>query len=252
MLSSRRRMDSKGTRWGLLLATGGVAVVLLALVIGLLMQEPTLLAPPASPTPTSADLPVAIVEGQPIGLNFWAEAVLLDRAMSRLAGVPAPAPQETLDRLINEVLVLRAAPQPLPDREEVEARIAALKTAWGVTDEQVVATLGEFGLNWEALERAVSRLMMVQQAQTTLESQGMPIQDWLKRERSRARIVTYPERMQVSFVLPTPTATPVATSTPKGVQAPDFTLEQAGGGTLTLSELMARGPVVLVFFQRCG
>ena len=34
--------------------------------------------------------------------------------------------------------------------------------------------------------------------------------------------------------------------------APDFTLERAGGGTLTLAEQLAQGPVVLVFFQRCG
>ncbi len=246
-------MDQKGTRWGVLVATGGVALLLLVVVIGLLGREPVLLSPPVpSPTPTWADPPVAIVDGQPIGLNFWAEAVLLDRAMSRLAGIPAPAPQETLDRLINEVLVLRAAPQSSPGREEVEARIAALEAAWGATDEQVAATLGEFGLDRAALERAVARLMMVQQAQTALESQGTPIQDWLTRQRSRARIVTYPERMRVSFVIPTPTASPTPPPTPESVQAPDFTLERAGGGTLTLSEQMARGAVVLIFFQRCG
>ncbi|MFN2271076.1 MAG: hypothetical protein ACK2US_09585 [Anaerolineae bacterium] len=34
--------------------------------------------------------------------------------------------------------------------------------------------------------------------------------------------------------------------------APDFTLEQADDGAFTLSEQLAQGPVVLVFFQRCG
>jgi peroxiredoxin len=34
--------------------------------------------------------------------------------------------------------------------------------------------------------------------------------------------------------------------------APDFTLERSGGGSLTLSEQLAQGPVVLVFFQRGG
>lgn len=246
-------MEQRRTRWGLLLATGGVALSLLVVVIGLLGREPaTLSPPPAPPTPTATDPPVAVVDGQPIGLNFWAEAVLLDRAMSQLAGVPAPAPQDTLDRLINEVLVLRAAPQPTPTQAEVEAQIAALETAWGVTDEQVVATLGRVGLERPSLERAVALLMMVQQAQTVLESQGTSIQEWLSRERGRARIVTYPERMRVSFVVPSPEPSPVATPTPEGIAAPDFTLERAGGGTLTLSERIARGPVVLVFFQRCG
>lgn len=245
-------MGARGTRWGLVWATGGVALLFLLLVVALLSQEPVAVSLPSSPAPTSADVPVAVVEGVPIGRNFWAEAVLLDRAMSRLAKVAAPAPQEVLDRLINEVLILRAAPQPQPEAEAVAARIAALEAAWGVSDDQVVATLGEFGLRREALEQAIARLMMVEQAQAALESQGTPIQEWLARERGRARIVTYPERMQVSFVFPTPTVTPAATSTPEGIAAPDFTLEQAGGGTLTLSEQMARGPVVLLFFQRCG
>lgn len=235
-----------------MLTTGAVALLLLILVIGLLNRIPAPATLIPSPTPTPADQPVALVDGQPIRLSFWAEAVLLDWAMSRLAGVPAPTPQETLDRLINEVLVLRAAPQPSPGQEEVEARIAALQEAWGASDEQMAATLGEFGLNRQSLERAVARLIMVQQAQAVLESQGTSIQDWLSRERSRAHITIYPERIQVSFLTPIPTATLVVTSTPEGIRAPDFSLERANGGTFTLSEQTARGPVVLVFFQRCG
>ncbi|MFW6115912.1 MAG: hypothetical protein ACOC7Y_02500 [Chloroflexota bacterium] len=34
--------------------------------------------------------------------------------------------------------------------------------------------------------------------------------------------------------------------------APDFTLERAGGGTFALAEQLEQGPVVLVFFERCG
>jgi hypothetical protein len=243
-------MESRKIRWGWIVATGGIALLMLVLVIGMLSREAPLVAPPApSVTPSPADPPVALVEGQIIGRNFWAEAVLLDWTMSRLAGVPAPSPEETLERLINEVLVLRAAPpQQAPGRDEVEAQIAALEAAWGATDEQVSAALSEVGLGRDSLERAVARLLMVQRAQAALESGGTPVSEWLAQERARARVVIYREQMQVSFRFPTPAATP----TPEVARAPDFTLEQAGGGTLTLSEYLARGPVVLVFFQRCG
>ncbi len=242
-------MEARKIRWGGALATGGIALLMLFLVIGMLSQEATPVAPPVpSAPPSPADPPVALVEGQPIGRNFWAEAVLVDWAMSRLAGVLAPSPEETLERLINEVLVLRAAPQPTPGRDEVEAQIAALEQTWGVTDEQVTAALGEVGLNRDSLERAVARLLTVQRAQAALEAQGTPISEWLSQERARAQVIIYREQMRVSFRFPTPAVTP----TPEFVQAPNFTLEQAGGGSLTLSDLMRQGPVVLVFFQRCG
>lgn len=34
-----------------------------------------------------------------------------------------------------------------------------------------------------------------------------------------------------------------------GERAPDFTLPRAGGGSLRLSQALARGPVVLVFYR---
>jgi hypothetical protein len=56
---------------------------------------------------------------------------------------------------------------------------------------------------------------------------------------------------------PLPTAASVTEPTsplPTGAlkAAPDFTLEQVDGGAFTLSEQLAQGSVVLVFFQRCG
>ncbi|MBO9361944.1 MAG: hypothetical protein J7452_07050 [Thermoflexus sp.] len=137
------------------------------------------------------------------------EAVLLDGVMSRLAGVPAPSPEETLERLINETLVLRAAPPlPEPGPDEVEAQIQALGTAWGVTEEQITAALGEVGLNRQSLERSIARLLRVQRAQAILESQGTPVQEWLAQERARTRVVIYREQLRVRFRFPTPAVTP--------------------------------------------
>jgi uncharacterized lipoprotein len=58
-----------------------------------------------------------------------------------------------------------------------------------------------------------------------------------------------------SAASPIPTPTPEA-QLPDGVTnpqvAPHFSLPQAGGGRVGMSDQLARGPVVLVFFQRVG
>ena len=250
-------MEQKRTgKWGALIAAGGAAVVVLLLVAVVLGREAGRAVPlPPTPVPTSAsDPPVATVNGQPIGQNFWAEAVLMDQVMSGLAGVPAPSPEETLDRLINEMLVLQAAPQESPTDEEVEAQIETLETSWGVSDEQVVAALTAVGLDREALGRSVARLLTVQRAQAALEAEGTPVEEWLNQQRGQAQIVIYRERMAVglSFLSPLSSPSPLPSPTVSLPLAPDFTLERVGGGTLTLSEQLSEGPVVLVFFNRCG
>ncbi|RME37809.1 MAG: hypothetical protein D6793_03675 [Thermoflexia bacterium] len=243
-------MVPQRTRWGVLVAAGGIALLILLLALMLLDQEATPLPTVPAPSPTPADPPVAQVEGEVIRHSVWMEAVLLDGVMSRLAGIPAPSPTETLDRLINEILVLRAVPEVRPPTPgEVESRIAELEAMWGVSDDQVVQALAEAGLTQEVLKRTVARFLQVQEAQARIEASGTPIAEWLARERRRARILTYPERMRdVPRVSPVPTPASMAPT----VGVPDFTLERAGGGTLALSEQLARGPVVLVFFQRCG
>jgi hypothetical protein len=64
-----------------------------------------------------------------------------------------------------------------------------------------------------------------------------------------------PVATSVSALSPT-TAPATAPTSPlptlASKDAPDFTLERSDGSAFTLSEQLARGPVVLVFFQRCS
>jgi len=266
-------MEERQSRslWATILA-GGVALVLLFVVVLALSEEAGRPAPlPATPVPTSADNPaVATVNGEPVGYDVWMEAVRIDVAMSELAGVPPPSPEETLDLLINETLVLQAvAVEPAPDGAEIEAQIAALRAGWGVDEQQLLTTLERAGLDREALTRAVGRLLAVQQAQEELDTGGASVEAWLAEQWQRVDIVKYPDRMETAslpsslppptFVSPSPwpSPSPLPTSTP--VPQPslpstaiDFTLERGTGGLFTLSDQLAQGPVVLVFFQRCG
>ena len=237
-------------RWIEVLLAGGGAALFLLLVVLLLSQGGLAPAPPPTPAPTSpADPPVAMVNGQPIGVNLWAEAVLIDQVMSGLAGLPAPSPEETLEQLINQVLVLQAVPSTdPPSDQEVEAYIATLEAGWGVSDEQVVQALEAVGLDREAWKRAVARLLTVQRGQEALTAEGASVGEWLAQERERAEVVIYRERMAQAFAALSPSPTP----TPGPPPAPDFTLEEAGGEPFTLYDQLAEGPVVLVFFQRCG
>ena len=269
-----------------ILGVGIAAVASLGLLLAFLGRGPDEPAPTitrAIPT-LSNDPVVASVNARPIGYSFWMEAVLLDQVMSGLAGQPAPTPDETLQRLVNEELVLQANPsEQEPAAEQVEARIAALEQTWGVDAAAVGMALENVGLAYEAFEQAVGRLLTVQASLETLQNQGHDTSAWLEEQRASAEIVINEEFKDIAvpyvpvaqspiatpFTSPLPTPTiesplpspiPVpATETPPPTPilaipevAPDFTLERSGGGTLTLSEQLAQGLVVLVFFQRCG
>lgn len=60
-----------------------------------------------------------------------------------------------------------------------------------------------------------------------------------------------------SAPVPSPTTAPATEPPPPPPtlafkDAPDFSLERSDGSAFTLSEQLAQGPVVLVFFQRCS
>lgn len=266
-----------------------VAVVGLGLLLVFLSRGPGAPAPMATlsivPTPTHDDPTVASVNGRSIKYSLWTEAALLDQVMSGLAGQPAPTPDETLQRLVNEELVLAAFP---PERAataaQVEEYIAALEQAWEVDDASVIGALEQVGLTRAAFERTIERLLAIQAGLETLQSQGYETTAWLEGQRASAEVtldqelesmtaaqapVARPQSQPQSPLAtpsipptPLPTAASVAlatteppTTTPTfGIPlvAPDFTLERSTGGTFTLGAPLAHEPVVLVFFQRCG
>jgi len=252
---------------------GFTVIVGLGLLLAFLGREPTEPAPMITPAvPPQSDEPiVASVDGRAISRSSWMEAVLLDQVLSGLAGQPAPTSDETLQRLINEELVLQAIP---PEQElkaeQIEAHIDTLEQTWGVDDTAVVMALERTGLSRATFERSVGRLLMVQAGMETLQGQGYDTAAWLEEQWASADIQIF----ESVAVLPAPTSplpvptvqSPIPSPTPVPATepplptlalalpkvAPDFTLERAGGGTLALAEQLAQGPVVLVFFQRGG
>ncbi len=235
--------------------------------------------PPSTPAPI-----IASVNGEAIEQSTWQQAYLLDQVLSTIAGQTAPTPEETLQQLINQALILSAAPpiQP-PTAEQVADKVDDFQAAWNLDEEALDEALNTMGLTREVFEQTIQRQLNVQAGMESLESQGEDVQAWLAAQREQAEIVIHGENMTlpeavaqaaatlpatmepavvIASPLPTPTpeptlSPPTPTPTPESVAivpetAPNFTLERADGGDFTLTEQLTRGPVVLVFFQRCG
>jgi hypothetical protein len=267
--------QKKGPQIWILLGVliGGAALA--ALLLFFLGQEPA--APPpvtAAPTdtpvaaqPTPDDPVVAQVNTETIRLSAWQEAVLLDQVMNGLAGQPAPVPEETLQRLVNEALVLQKLPPAQePSQAAIEQQIVALEQSWGVEGAELTAALEAVNLSRADMERAVGRLLRVQGSLGAFESQE-EVTSWLTEQRAAADITLFAEN-QAALTLPTPQAVaadPSPTAAPATPSpspqppvadvpevAPDFTLQRANGENFNLSKQLEEGPVVLIFFQKCA
>ncbi len=179
-----------------------VALSLTLLLIGgglFLLNQPT---QPLPPTPTPGDDPLATVNGETIGVNEWAAQYLLDQSLSRLSGRPAPTPRQTLDRLINEKLLLQSYPQPVPDEAQVAQQIAALQASWHVDWATLTQSLKTVGLPAAVFTDTVRRLLMVQAAQAQLSAEHDPAA-WFAEMREKGR-VTVDEARLSSLVAPSP------------------------------------------------
>ena len=199
---------------------GILAVLVIAggLLLGslfLLNQEPQVVP---TPTPTPTDVALATVEGEAVGVNFWEEQYRLDQVMSRLAGQASPAPRETLDRLINETLLLQSyRPNVPPTDAEVQQRIEVFKSSWGVDDATLTAHLHAADLSREVLTQTMRRLLTVEAAQAQLAaSQDQVPSEWMAQRRTQAAIEIDEARWSeiTTGLTPVPTPQLLPTSTP--------------------------------------
>jgi cytochrome c biogenesis protein CcmG/thiol:disulfide interchange protein DsbE len=262
----------------------GAALAALVAVAGLLMlmrqlatpaTEPVIAppvasripdAPPPSPTistveqtPISTEAVVATVDGVAISEVAWQTSTRLDAAMSRLTHQPVPSAEETLDRLINEILLVRAAglDEASIAPGDVTARIEKLESDWGLTDDEVMSALQANDLSREVLDERVARLLLVERAIGILSAQYSDMDEWLTQSRQAAEIGLYQplEAWQDEIASPVAPSSPIPTPTPMADLpvapqpdsiAPDFELPDLDGQTVRLSDL--RGRPVLVNF----
>jgi hypothetical protein len=192
-----------------------VAVLFLLKGLGAPLSTPV----PFTPTPDPAQAVVARVGEQRITFGDWAVAFYLDALMSRLSGQPAPTARETLDRLVNDALILSAAADKGFDvgETDVEARLLLLQANWGLTDEQITAELTAIGLTREVWAEAVARLLTVERylaevVWADVAPQGQPdaLAAWLEAHRAQAQVEVDTSGLQP--VLPEPLPVPTATA----------------------------------------
>jgi hypothetical protein len=214
--------------------------------------------PTPEPSPTNEPL-AASVNGYTITRSYLSQTVQMNRVLGQLSGASVLNEEETLQRLITSRLILQGVTTVVePTDEEVESLIASLEENWGVTDEAVVQMLEATGVERAFMVDSIRDLLTVDASLEGLQEEGHDLSEWLAQQREEATIliqedVISGEGLQAS---PTPHAdAPTPTPRPEAEVpevAPDFTLSRAGGGSFTLEEQLEEGPVVLVFFERCG
>lgn len=254
------------TMMAVALVTAGLLFIALYLGPRLAVPEPT---PESSPAAVGPSLPpeadpamsevVARVDGYTITRSYLSGMVRLNKVLEALSGASALDERETLQRLVAwHVILQRASAENEPNDEQVQSYISTLQREWKVSEETMGERLLDGGVDRAFLEETIQRLLAVSAAVETLENEGHTLSQWL-RERERAADIWIREDLvdavggdgEESAFLWTPTPTR-ASRTQVPEHAPTFTLERAGGGSFTLDEGLAKGPVVLVFFERCA
>ncbi|MBN2005234.1 MAG: SurA N-terminal domain-containing protein [Anaerolineae bacterium] len=142
-----------------------------------------------APTPTPEDLTLAQVGDDAIKYQEWFTRYQLDLLMSELAGQPAPGARETLERMINAILVLRAyPPQHTPTHDEVREHIQALEAGWGLDDTALETRLREINMSYAQFEEMVADLLTLEIAQQLLIVDQDPAA-WIAQARGEADVI---------------------------------------------------------------
>ncbi len=179
-------MINTSQRW-ILFAIACVGGLGLVSVLLLLIAQP----PQSIPSPTPTVRAVALVDGQLISFEQWQRAVAVDQVMSELLGQPLPSPQDTLEQLINESLVLQAAAEAgLSEASQDQANdwLAGFVAGWGLDETAFDQALDDAGLSHaEFTQEIVPRLLRVQQALQELPPDGNE-QAWVANLRRQAEI----------------------------------------------------------------
>ena len=253
-----------------------VAVTLALLVVFLFALQAPGPAPATTATPLKGVLGtatvvaganvIASVDGDPISRPEWQKAVAIDRAMSQLAGQNSPNAEVTLDRLINQRLVLRQAGNKISASDANAAeRLASLQQDWRVDDAAVDLALVSVDLSRQDLLAEIKQLLVVE---AYLKQQQNPTA-WLAAQRAQAQVGILAELASASPVTPatqvvalasivqTPTravAAPAPTpaknvpvGSAPGQLAFDFSLDDTSGQRVKLSDLRGH-PVVINFW----
>jgi parvulin-like peptidyl-prolyl isomerase len=177
---------------------------LLAILFLLFAQPPQAIAPsPLPPTPTPQVL--ITVNNDRIYLEEWRQAVALDQALSALLAQPTPSPQDTLDRLVNEHLVLDAATEagiPKADARQAEDWIKDFIRDHNLSEDALTQALDRAGLTRQQfLQEIVPRLLHVQRALEQLPVSGDP-ETWITELRRNANIEMHERLPQSSQPAP--------------------------------------------------
>lgn len=180
-----------------------VSIAVAALLASCASQATPQAASPLPAMPQTAEFmsdAVASIDGEPIAREEWQRALALDQAMSALAGQPSPTPEEALQRLINERLVLREARAAglAATSDQALARLQHLLRLWRRDEQALDATLAQHRLSRSEVLDAMRRLLIVEKYLATL---GSPedADRWMGERRQRAKIGLY-----VSFSVPPP------------------------------------------------
>ena len=242
-----------------LVVVGGSVVVLFALFAALRAQgettapsEPVVIAT-ATASPTGPDV-VAVVDGDPISRDEWQKTAALDRVLSQLAGQVVPNAEATLERLINERLVLKRAGSPTATDADAQNRLAALRQSWGIDDATFDHTLAQVNLSRADVVDEIKRLLIVEAYLKQIAATQDP-NEWLAAQRAQSQIGVYVD-LAAAAAPPVPPAEPTVIPTPAlivpvglelGQQAPDFVLNDLDDRPVQLYRLRGR-PVVINFW----